>query len=326
MGPKKPAARPVKQKVNYDNGRDLMDRDLKNWYLQHKDYYHDFKSSLEDAFLNDNKETIREIFGGLSSLITKEMPILKAGKKMFSKDPVKLGEFEKNNTEAVDWVSNDLDATIASTFHPFQADKLDALKDSFEKGELFLASGNRLLKQYPNMSAIAGTRPLYRIRYTPVLAYTDESKHIFLIAVFAVLIIKISTQEVTCIIRQYGVDAYCKRLPPFIHTTQVLINLCVTQSNKLAVRTVGAFVFFSITKRSPTVGACRHVTGLATIAAGPSECKHILPTFEQTSKEILPLLQDLLFAQQALIISVGAYSKDLLVFRRRILFVANAMC
>ena len=107
---------------------------------------------------------------------------------------------------------------------------------------------------------------------------------------------------------------------------QVLFNLGVTQRNKLAVRTVGAFVFFPITKRSPTVGACWHVTGLATIAAGPSECKHILPTFEQTSKEILPLLQDLLFAQQALIISVGAYSKDLLVFRRRILFVANAMC
>ena len=176
------------------------------------------------------------------------------------------------------------------------------------------------------MSAIAGTRPLYRIRYVPVLAYTDESKHIFLIAVFAVFIIKISTQEVTCIIRQYGVDAYCKRLPPLIHATQVIINFCVTQSNKLAVRAAAAFVFFPITKRSPTVGAFRHVTGLATIAAGPSECKHILPTFEQTSKEILPLLQDLLFAQQALIISVGAYSKDLLVFRRRILFVANAMC
>ena len=96
---------------------------------------------------------------------------------------------------------------------------------------------------------------------------------------------------------------------------QVLFNLGVTQSNKLAVRTIGALIFFLITKRSPTVGACRHVTGFAAIAAGPSERKHVFPALEQTTEQILTLLQDLLFAQQTLIISVGAYRKGLFVFR-----------
>ena len=42
MGPKKAAAPPGRRKVNYDNGRNLMKRDLKNWYLTHKDYYNEF--------------------------------------------------------------------------------------------------------------------------------------------------------------------------------------------------------------------------------------------------------------------------------------------
>ena len=32
MGPKKAVAPPERRKVNYDNGRNLMTRDLKNWY------------------------------------------------------------------------------------------------------------------------------------------------------------------------------------------------------------------------------------------------------------------------------------------------------
>ena len=65
---------------------------------------------------------------------------------------------------------------------------------------------------------------------------------------FAALVVKISTKEITSIIGQNSIDSNSERFSPLIHTTQVLFNLDVTQRNKLAVQTVGAFVFFPILK------------------------------------------------------------------------------
>ena len=61
MGPKKAVAPPERRKVNYDNGRNLMTRNLKNWYQTHKDYYKEFKSSIEGAFLNGDEKTVFEL-------------------------------------------------------------------------------------------------------------------------------------------------------------------------------------------------------------------------------------------------------------------------
>jgi hypothetical protein len=116
MGPKKTVAPPERRKVNYDNGRNLMTRNLKNWYKTHKDYYKEFKSSIEGAFLNGDEKTVFELIGELRS------PILPKDTSIFA--------------EVVDWVSNDLDATIAAKYHPFSADNKDALLDAFKKGEL----------------------------------------------------------------------------------------------------------------------------------------------------------------------------------------------
>ena len=136
MGPKKAVAPPERRKVNYDNGRNLMTRDLKDWYQTHKDYYNEFKSSIEGAFLNGDKKTIFKLIGELRNPILPEgVSSLEACKKMLTEEPVKLGK--TRNTEAVDWVSNDLDANLASKSHPFSADNKEALLDSFKKGELF---------------------------------------------------------------------------------------------------------------------------------------------------------------------------------------------
>lgn len=115
-----------------------MTRDLKNWYQTHKDYYNEFKSSIEGAFLNGDEKTIFELIGELRNpILPKDISTLEACKDLFTEEPVKLGEFKPRNTEAVDWVSNDLDANLASKFHPFSADNKEALLDSFKKGELF---------------------------------------------------------------------------------------------------------------------------------------------------------------------------------------------
>lgn len=138
MGPKKAVAPPERRKVNYDNGRNLMTRDLKDWYQTHKDYYNEFKSSIEGAFLNGDEKTIFKLIGELRNpILPKDISTLEACKDLFTEEPVKLGEFKPRNTEAVDWVSNDLDANLASKFHPFSADNKEALLDSFKKGELF---------------------------------------------------------------------------------------------------------------------------------------------------------------------------------------------
>lgn len=137
MGPKKTVAPPERRKVNYDNGRNLMTRNLKNWYKTHKDYYKEFKSSIEGAFLNGDEKTVFELIGELRSpILPKDTSIFEACKELLTEETVKLGEFEPRNTEVVDWVSNDLDATIAAKYHPFSADNKDALLDAFKKGEL----------------------------------------------------------------------------------------------------------------------------------------------------------------------------------------------
>ena len=130
MGPKKAVAPPERRKVNYDNGRNLMTRNLKNWYKTHKDYYNEFKSSIEGAFLNGDEKTVFELIGNLNT------SIIEACKELLTEETVKLGEFEPRNTEVVDWVSNDLDASIASKFHPFSAHNKEVLLDAFKKGEL----------------------------------------------------------------------------------------------------------------------------------------------------------------------------------------------
>lgn len=138
MEPKKAVAPPERRKVNYDNGRNLMTRDLTDWYQTHKDYYIEFKSSIEGAFLNGDEKTIFKLIGELRNpILPKDISTLEACKDLFTEEPVKLGEFKPRNTEAVDWVSNDLDANLASKFHPFSADNKEALLDSFKKGELF---------------------------------------------------------------------------------------------------------------------------------------------------------------------------------------------
>ena len=68
MGPKKAVAPPERRKVNYDNGRNLMTRNLKNWYKTHKDYYNEFKSSIEGAFLNGDEKTVFELIGNLRKI------------------------------------------------------------------------------------------------------------------------------------------------------------------------------------------------------------------------------------------------------------------
>ncbi len=137
MGPKKAVAPPERRKVNYDNGRNLMTRDLKNWYQTHKDYYNEFKYSIEGAFLNGDEKTVFELIGNLRSpILPKGTSTLEACKDLLTEETVKLGEFEPRNTEGADWVSNDLDATIAAKYHPFSADNKDALLDAFKKGEL----------------------------------------------------------------------------------------------------------------------------------------------------------------------------------------------
>ena len=106
MGPKKAVVPPVRRKVNYDNGRNLMTRDLKNWYKTHKDYYNEFKYSIEGAFLNDDEKTVFELIGELTSpLLSKGTSTLEACKDLLTEETVKLGEFETRNTEVVDWVS-----------------------------------------------------------------------------------------------------------------------------------------------------------------------------------------------------------------------------
>lgn len=134
MGPKKAVAPPERRKVNYDNGRNLMTRNLKNWYKTHKDYYNEFKSSIEGAFLNGDEKTVFELIGNLRSpILPKDTSIIEACKELLTEETVKLGEFEPRNTEVVDWVSNDLDASIASKFHPFSAHNKEVLLDAFKK-------------------------------------------------------------------------------------------------------------------------------------------------------------------------------------------------
>ena len=123
MGPKKAAAPPERRKINYDNGRNLMTRDLKNWHQTHKDYYNEFKSSIEGAFLKGDEKTFFKLIGELRNpILPKDISTLEACKDLFTEEPVKLGEFKPRNTETVDWVSNDLDANLASKFHLFSAD------------------------------------------------------------------------------------------------------------------------------------------------------------------------------------------------------------
>ena len=79
------------------------------------------------------EKTIFELIGELRNpILPKDISTLEACKDLFTEEPVKLGEFKPRNIEAVDWVSNDLDANLASKFHPFSADNKEALLDSFK--------------------------------------------------------------------------------------------------------------------------------------------------------------------------------------------------
>ena len=58
----------------------------------------------------------------------------------------------------------------------------------------------RSIKEYPNMCPVAWTWTFDVTRNIPSLAYIHECEHIILIAVFTILVIKISTEETAGIV------------------------------------------------------------------------------------------------------------------------------
>lgn len=129
MGPKKPVSRPV----NYVKSRPSFDWFLKEWHKGHKEYYTSFKARIEKGILDDDPKTGEELIEILSadpSFKGKDMKQI--GKDIMAGPIKRLDEYEwDKKKDIVNWVSNDLDATLAEHISPFSPSSIDGYKKLF---------------------------------------------------------------------------------------------------------------------------------------------------------------------------------------------------
>lgn len=130
MGPKKAALRPV----NYVKSSHSSDRDLKGWYAQHKEYYASFKEKIENLLINNDPKVLDIITDAFSKFPGFEP---KKAKKLFGEDlmnnpPKRFKDYNwDKKKDVVNWVTNDLDATIAEHLSPLAPENIPAWRKLF---------------------------------------------------------------------------------------------------------------------------------------------------------------------------------------------------
>ena len=130
------------------------------------------------------------------------------------------------------------------------------------------------------MGTIPRTRTFYRTRYIPTFTNIDKYQDIILIAMSALFIIKVYTQEIALITIQNNIDPYYIT-PIYILSFKMLINIFILQILKMPVRTLCTLRFLLITELTiPLIQTYWLISRFSTCLTIPSLCKYIFPPLE----------------------------------------------
>lgn len=129
MGPKKAVPKPV----NYVKKQPGMTRMLKEWYVRHKKYYADFKERIETGLMNNDPKVLDEfkqmlsLFPELQSKNPDEF-----AKEMISQAPKRFEDYTwDKKKDVLNWVTNDLDATMSEHTRVLAPENLSAWRKFF---------------------------------------------------------------------------------------------------------------------------------------------------------------------------------------------------
>lgn len=129
MGPKKAAPQPI----NYVKGKPNFERMLKEWYVRHKEYYANFKERLEEGIVNEDPKILdifKQCFSMFPTFRSKSKEDM--AKLLASMSPKRFEDYEwDNKKDVVNWVTNDLDATVAEHTHILAPENLPAWRKLF---------------------------------------------------------------------------------------------------------------------------------------------------------------------------------------------------
>lgn len=136
------------------------------------------------------------------------------------------------------------------------------------------------------MCTVSGARALDGTRNIPIFTDPDICQHIFLISMFARLVIEIRTQKIAVVVGKNGIGTdYILSVLTFPFKMPVYV--LIFQWFKRPVGTFCTLVLFLVTQLSvPFVPAHRLVARLPACPAAPSPCKHILTSLEQIAEDI----------------------------------------
>ena len=135
------------------------------------------------------------------------------------------------------------------------------------------------------MGTFAGTRAFNGEGNLPLFADTRKGKHVILIAVLAVLVVKVRAQKMAGVVIHDGINPY--HIPSIlVFSRQMLVEVFISKRRELAVWTFRTLELLLVAELAiPFIAANRLVTCFPSCPAVPPSGKNILTTLEQTTEQ-----------------------------------------